>query len=324
MIAYALGRVVQTLVVLTIIAFIGFLLVANLGDPLAQLLSPDATVQERAELIRVLQLDQSAPERFLGFFRGLLVGDFGISYRTHDPVARLIGERLPATVELALASLAITLLVGIPAGVYCGVRPRSVVARAIMLSSIAGVTLPTFVVGILLIAIFSVQLGVLPSFGRGQTVTLGGWWTTGLLTASGWRALVLPAVTLSLFQVTFVIRIIRSQLMEVGQSPYIRFARACGVSSPRIWFVHALKNTLLPVITVLALQFGNIIAFSVVTENVFAWPGLGSLFLQSIQSADTPVIAIYLIFIGAIFMTLNLVVELAYPLIDPRVLRGRT
>ncbi|MCP8938471.1 ABC transporter permease [Alsobacter sp. SYSU M60028] len=322
MFRYASARIAQTVVVLLAIAFIGFLLVSNLGDPLASLLPPDATPQDRAALIATLHLDQPVAMRFLTFLKGLLVGDFGISYRSHEPVAALIWERLPATVELAFASLAITLLVGVPLGVYCGIRPRSALAKAVMFVSIAGVTLPTFVVGILLIAVFSVKLGLLPSFGRGQTVDLG-FWKTGLLTASGWRALVLPAITLSLFQVTFVIRMIRTQLMEVGHSEFIRFARARGVEARRIWFVHALKNTLLPVITVLALQFGNIIAFSVVTENVFAWPGLGSLFLQSIQTADMPVISVYLIIIGAIFMMLNLLVELSYPLIDQRVLRER-
>ena len=322
MIAYGVSRTAQALLVLTAIAFIGFLLVSGLGDPLAALLPADASPAERAALVRALHLDEPALTRFAAFFKSALTGDFGISYRAHEPVGRLIAERLPATVELASASLALTLALGIPAGVYCGIRPEGRLARAVMFLSIAGVTLPTFVTGILLIAVFSVQLGWLPSFGRGQTVDLG-LWSTGLLTASGWRAIILPAVTLALFQITFVIRLIRTQLMEVGQSDYIRFARACGVRPRLIWFLHALKNTLLPVLTVLALQFGNIIAFSIVTENVFAWPGLGALFLQSIQTADMPVISAYLILIGAIFMAVNLAVELAYPLIDPRVLRSR-
>jgi peptide/nickel transport system permease protein len=323
MFAYAAARIGQTLLVLTAISFVGFLLVANLGDPLASLLTPDSTPAERAALVAALHLDEPLLMRFLNFFRGLLSGDFGISYRAHEPVAKLIGERLPATVELALASLVITLVVGTTAGVYCGVHPRSLLARLIMFMSIAGITLPTFVVGIVLIAIFSVKLAWLPSFGRGDVVDLG-FWTTGFLSASGWRAIVLPAITLSLFQVTFAIRMIRTQLMEVGQSEHIRFARARGLSERRIWYVYALKNTLLPVITILGLQLGNIIAFSVVTENVFAWPGLGSLFLQSIQAADMPVISIYLILIGAIFMLINLMVELSYPMIDARVLRRRS
>jgi peptide/nickel transport system permease protein len=323
MLAYSGSRILQTIIVLLAISFIAFALVANLGDPLAALLSPDATPADRAALVSALHLDEPFLNRFVDFVRGLLAGNFGISYRTHEPVAKLIAERLPATLELAGASLVITLLVGTTAGVYCGVHPRSLLARLIMFVSIAGVTLPTFVVGIMLIVVFSVKLGWFPSFGRGDTVQLG-FWSTGLLTASGWRAIVLPAITLALFQVTFVIRMIRTQLMEVGQSEHIRFARARGLTERRVWFVYALKNTLLPVITVLGLQLGNIIAFSVVTENVFAWPGLGSLFLQSIQAADIPVISIYLILVGAIFMFINLAVELSYPLIDARVLRRRT
>jgi peptide/nickel transport system permease protein len=316
---YVRSRVGQALLVLLLISMLAFLLVAQLGDPLAALLPADASQAERAALVRDLQLDQPLWRRFLGFLGGLLRGDFGVSYRTQEPVAKLIAERLPATVELALASLVITLLVGVPLGIACGIRPRSIAARLVMLVSAAGVTLPNFVVGILLIALFSVQLKWLPSFGRGTTVSVGGW-STGLLTVSGWRALILPAVTLSLFQSTFVIRLLRTQLMEVAQTEHIRFARARGLSEARIWAVYALKNTLLPVVTMLGLQLGNIIAFSVVTENVFAWPGLGTLFLQSVQAADVPVIAIYLIFVGAVFMLINLAVELSYPLIDRRVL----
>ncbi|MGV8935592.1 MAG: ABC transporter permease [Allorhizobium sp.] len=317
--SYIASRILQTAVVLLVISFIAFLLVANIGDPLAALLTADATVAERAALVSQLGLDQPMATRFVSFVSNMLHGDLGTSYRTQDPVARLIAERLPATMELAFVSLLITLFVGVPLGIYCGVHPKSAFSRAVMLTSTAGITLPNFVVGIALIAIFSVQLGMLPSFGRGETVDLGGW-TTGLLTVSGWRAVILPAITLSTFQVTFVIRMLRTQLMEVGQSEHIRFARARGLSESRIWYVYAVKNTLLPVITMLGLQLGNIIAFSVVTENVFAWPGLGSLFLQSIQSADIPVIAIYLIFVGAVFMVINLAVEIGYPLIDPRVL----
>lgn len=323
MMSYAASRVVQTIVVLLVISFIAFLLVQNLGDPLAILLSPDASVAQRQALIEQLHLNQPIVTRFVSFVTDMLHGNFGISYRTQQPVAALIAERFPATAELAFVSLLITVIVGIPAGVYCGVNPRSWLARGIMFTSIAGVTLPNFVVGVVLIAIFSVQLGWLPSFGRGATVDLG-FWTTGLLTRSGWEAIILPGIALSTFQVTFAIRLLRTQLMEVGQSEHIRFARARGLSERRIWYVYAIKNTLLPVITMMGLQLGNIIAFSVVTENVFAWPGLGTLFLQSIQAADIPVIAVYLIFVGAVFMIINLAVELSYPLIDPRVLRRQT
>ena len=319
MLNYLASRLAQTLVVLLAISLIAFLLVASLGDPLAALLTADSTIEDRLALTRALKLDQPLWTRFASFLWNLLQGDFGISYRTQEPVAKLIAERLPATLELALASLVITLLVGIPVGIHCGIHPASPLSRFFMLATTAGITLPNFVVGIALIAIFSVQLGALPSFGRGQ-VTLVGGWPTGLLTLSGWRSLILPAITLATFQMAFVVRLLRTQLMEVGLSEHIRFARARGLPERLIWYVYALRNTALPVITMLGLQLGNIIAFSVVTENVFAWPGLGTLFLQSIQAADIPVIAVYLIFVGAVFMLINLAVEIAYPLIDPRVL----
>ncbi|WP_048644906.1 ABC transporter permease [Nitratireductor soli] len=320
MILHAVERVLQTILVLLVISFVAFMLIATLGDPLGVLLPPDATMAERNALIARLSLDQPLMQRFLSFLGGIVQGDFGLSYRTQEEVGGMILERLPATAELAIASLVITILIAIPAGILCGVRPKALVSRVIMFVSIAGITLPNFVVGILLIAVFSVQLGWLPSFGRGQTVSIGGL-ETGLLTWSGWRAIILPAITLAAFQMTFVIRMLRTQLMEVGQSEHIRFARARGLSEARIWFVYAIRNALLPTVTMLGLQLGNIIAFSVVTESVFAWPGLGSLFLQSVQAADIPVIAIYLIFVGAVYMLINLAVELSYPLIDPRLKR---
>ncbi|VVT14997.1 ABC transporter permease [Rhizobium sp. EC-SD404] len=320
MIVHAIERILQTLIVLLVISFVAFMLITTLGDPLGLLLPPDATMAERNALIARLNLDQPVLQRFLSFIGGILQGDFGLSYRTQQDVGSMILERLPATVELAFVSLLVTILVAVPAGILCGVKPKAPISRAIMFFSIAGITLPNFVIGILLIAIFSVHLGWFPSFGRGGTVDLGGW-TTGLLTTSGWQAIILPAITLATFQMTFVIRMLRTQLMEVGQSEHIRFARARGLSEARVWFVYAIRNALLPTVTMLGLQLGNIIAFSVVTESVFAWPGLGSLFLQSVQAADIPVIAIYLIFVGAVYMVINLLVELSYPLIDPRLKR---
>jgi len=320
MILHFVERVLQTIVVLLVISFVAFMLISTLGDPLGVLLPPDATIAERNALIARLHLDQPLLQRFWSFISGILQGDFGLSYRTQQDVGAMIAERLPATVELALVSLLFTIILAIPAGILCGVKPKALVSRAIMLVSIAGITLPNFVIGILLIAVFSVHLGWFPSFGRGGTVDLGGW-TTGLLTVSGWQAVILPALTLASFQMTFVIRMLRTQLMEVGHSEHIRFARARGLSETRVWFVYAIRNALLPTVTMLGLQLGNIIAFSVVTESVFAWPGLGSLFLQSVQAADIPVIAIYLIFVGAVYMLINLAVELSYPLIDPRLKR---
>lgn len=313
-------RILQTALVLLVISLMAFLLVATLGDPLGLLLPPDASLADRAELTARLGLDQPVLIRFWHFLTGMLRGDFGLSYRTQEEVSAMIADRLPATLELAFVSLILTVMVGIPLGILCGTRPHSWAARAVMTGSLVGITLPNFVLGIALIAVFSVHLGLLPSFGRGTLVDLGGW-QTGLLSLSGWTSIILPAITLASFQVTFMIRMLRTQLMEVGQSDHIRFARARGMSEARIWLSYAMRNALLPVITMLALQFGNVIAFSVVTESVFAWPGIGSLFLQSVQAADIPVIAIYLILVGATFMIINLVVELIYPLVDPRLKR---
>lgn len=315
-----LTRLMQIAIVLLAISAIAFLLIQTLGDPLGSLLPPEATLKDREELIARLALDQPLVTRFLSFVTGMLQGDFGLSYRTQTDVLTLIAERLPATIELGIASLVFTILIGVPLGIFCGVYPDSWLARTIMGGSLLGISLPNFVVGILLIAVLSVTLGMFPAFGRGQTMVIGGW-TTGFLTLSGLKSLILPGLTLASFQITFIIRMLRTQLIEIGASEHIRFARARGLSEGRIWFEYALRNTLLPVTTMLGLQLGNVIAFSVVTESVFAWPGIGTLFLQSVQTADVPVIGVYLILVGAIFMVINFCVEALYPLIDPRTRR---
>ena len=320
MIRLAASRVGQTLIVLLVIALIAFVLGAYVGDPLSALLPIDATQAQRNELIAQLNLDKPMPERFWLFLSGAFQGDFGISFRTNEPVIDLLLARLPATLELAIVSLLISLAVGIPTGVYAALYPNRLLSRGFMFGSILGVTLPNFVVGIFLILFFSVNLGWFNSFGRGETVQIGSWWTTGLLTSSGWRSLVLPAITMSLFQIAFIMRMVRAQMQEVMQSDYIRFARARGIRQRSLHYWHALKNTLIPVITIIGLQLGNIIAFAVVTEVVFSWPGMGSLFLQSILAADMPVISVYLVMIGLIYSLVNLAIELIYPLVDPRVL----
>lgn len=320
MLRQILTRFVQIVIVLLAISAIAFLLIQTLGDPLGALLPPEATLQDREALIARLALDQPLITRFWSFVTGMLQGDFGLSYRTQTDVLTLIAERLPATVELGIASLVFTIVIGVPLGIYCGVRPDSWLSRMIMGGSLLGISLPNFVVGIVLIAVMSVSLGIFPAFGRGTTVQLGGW-STGFLSWSGLKSLVLPGLTLASFQITFIIRMLRTQLIEIGASEHIRFARARGLSETRIWFEYALRNTLLPVTTMLGLQLGNVIAFSVVTESVFAWPGIGTLFLQSVQTADVPVIGVYLILVGAIFMVINFCVEALYPLIDPRTRR---
>jgi peptide/nickel transport system permease protein len=247
-------------------------------------------------------------------------GWFGLSYRTSEPVNRMILERLPATLELSFCAAIFALLVGVPMGVYTGLYPRHWSSRALQAISLIGVSLPTFVIGILLILVFSVILRWLPSFGRGETVELG-WWTTNFLRWKGIEALIMPSITLGLFQLTLIMRLVRSEMLEVMRTDYIKFARARGLTNRAVNFGHALKNTLVPVITITGLQLGSLIAFSVVTETVFAWPGVGQLFIQSVQFVDIPVMAAYLMLIGLLFVLINLAVDLLYFAVDPR-LRG--
>lgn len=299
------------------VALISFTIIRYVGDPLESIASQDTRLEDRVELMERLGLDQPVPVQFLSFLKRGIQGDFGISYKQQEPVTRMIAERLPATLELAIASSAIAIVLGGALGVYCALRPKSIGTSIVMTLSLVGVSLPTFLIGIGLIWLFSVELGWLPSFGRGETVRFG-WWTTGLLTLSGWRSLIMPAVTLSLFQMTLLMRLIRAEMLEVLRQDYIRFARARGLSRRSIHFGHALKNTLVPVITVIGLQLGSVIAFAVVTETVFQWPGVGSLFISSVQSVDVPVMAAYLVFIALLFVIINLIVDILYYTVDPR------
>jgi peptide/nickel transport system permease protein len=243
---------------------------------------------------------------------------FGVSYQFKQPVSGLIGARMPATLELAIIASILSLLAGIPMGVYTALRRTSTLAKLFQAVSLVGISLPTFLIGILLIYLFSVTLGWLPSFGRGEVVRIGSWWTTGLLTVSGLKAIIMPAITLALFQMTLIMRLVRAEMLEVLRADYIRFARARGLSERKVHFRHALKNTLVPVITVVGLQLGSIVAFSIITETVFAWPGMGQLFLQSVQNVDIPIMAAYLLFIAFLFVIINLVVDLLYAAVDPR------
>ena len=317
MIAFILRRLLQAVAVMLVVSFISFSLFNFVGDPISNMVGQETSLDERAELRRQLGMDDPIPLRFVRFIGNALQGNFGMSYRMAEPVGRLILSRLPATLELSMAAAAFALLVGVPMGVYCGLYPRRLVARLFQAVSLIGVSLPTFLIGILLIVIFAVNLGVLPSFGRGDTVALG-WWTTGLLTVTGLKALVLPAITLGLFQMTLIMRLVRSEMLEVLRTDYIKFARARGLSDRSVHFGHALTNTLVPVITITGLQLGAIIAFAVITETVFQWPGMGLLFIQSVQFADVPVMASYLILIALMFVAINLVVDLLYYAVDPR------
>jgi peptide/nickel transport system permease protein len=299
------------------VAFISFALFRYVGDPVLIMLGQDFTQAQYDTLVSELGLDQPFYLQFAKFIVAALQGEFGISYRLARPVAQLIMERLPATLELSLVAAILALCIGVPMGVYTGLHRESWLSRFFLTISLVGVSLPTFLIGILLILIFAVQLGVLPSFGRGDVVKFGTW-SSGFLTASGLKALVLPAVTLSLFQLTLIMRLVRSEMLEVLRTDYIKFARARGLTNRAVHFGHALKNTLVPVITITGLQIGGIIAFAIVTETVFQWPGMGLLFIQSVNNADVPVMAAYLLLVGFFFVAINLVVDLLYYVVDPR------
>ncbi len=322
MLAFIVSRILQALPVMLVVALVSFAMFAYVGDPVAIMLGQDFTEAQRQALVRELGLDQPFFVQFARFVGNAAQGEFGLSYRLSRPVAELIAERAPATLELALCAAAIALLVGVPMGVYTGLYRNSWLSRFFLTFSLVGVSLPTFLIGILLILVFSVWLGWLPSFGRGDTVQLG-WWSTGFLTWSGIKALILPSITLGLFQLTLIMRLVRAEMLEVLRTDYIKFARARGLANRAVHFGHALKNTLVPVITIAGLQLGGIIAFAIVTETVFQWPGMGLLFIQSVGAADIPVMAAYLLLIALVFVTINLVVDLLYYAVDPRLRMDR-
>ena len=317
MIALVLRRLLQSIVVMLAVALIGFTLFRYVGDPVAQMVGQETSLQERAELREELGLNDPVVVQFGRYVGDLAQGRFGISYAIDRPVADLISERLPATLELSLVAALFALLAGIPMGVYTALHPTRLLSKAFLTVSLIGISLPTFFIGILLILVFGVWLGLLPTFGRGATVDLG-WWTTGLLTASGWKSILMPAFTLGMFQLTLIMRLVRSEMLEVLRTDYIKFARARGLTDRAVNFGHALKNTLVPVITITGLQLGSIIAFAIITETVFQWPGMGLLFLQAIQFADIPVMASYLVLIALFFVVINLAVDILYHVVDPR------
>ena len=321
MFAFILRRLIQAVGVMLAVALLAFILFQYVGDPVMIMLGQEGTPAEREQLRQSLGLNDPVVVQFYHFLTNAIQGDFGLSLRQGQKVSLLLRERLPATLELSIAAALIALVVGVPLGVYTALKRHGKLSQALLAFSLFGVSLPTFLIGILLILIFSVQLGWLPSYGRGDTVRLG-WWSTGLLTASGWHHLILPAVTLSLFQVALVMRLVRSEMLEVLRADYIKFARARGLTKRAIHFGHALKNTLVPVITIMGLQLGGIIAFAIVTETVFQWPGMGLLFIQAVQFADIPVMAAYLCLISLIFVVINLTVDLLYFAVDPRLRVG--
>ncbi|MCE8011932.1 ABC transporter permease [Billgrantia desiderata] len=318
MLAFLIQRVLQAIFVMFVVALISFSLFHYVGDPVLNMLGQEATEADRAALRAQLGLDQPVVVQFWNFIVNAAQFEFGISYRSARPVTDLILERLPATLELAIISAIFAVVMGILLGIYTALRRRSWLANFIMTASLIGVSLPTFLIGVLLIYIFAVELGMLPAFGRGQTVRIGDWWTTGLLTTSGLRSLILPAITLGLFQLTLIMRLVRAEMLEVLSTDYIKFARARGLSKRVVHLRHALKNTMIPVITIIGLQLGTIIAFAIITETVFQWPGVGALFITAVRFVDVPVMAAYLMMIALVFVVINLVVDLLYYAVDPR------
>jgi len=317
MLAFVIRRLMQGVIVMLVVGFIAFSLFNFVGDPVSLMLPPEATQADREQMRGVLGLDKPFYVQFVTFITNAVQGNFGISLRLGRPVSALLVERLPATLELAIAAALIGLFVGIPVGVYTALKRNSWISQAMLTTSLVGVSLPNFLIGIFLILTFAVWLGWLPSFGRGDTVKIGAW-STGLLTTSGLKALILPSITLGFFPVTLIMRLVRSEMMEVLRTDYIKFAKARGLTTRAINFGHALKNTLVPVITITGLQLGGIIAFAIITETVFQWPGMGLLFIQAVQFADIPVMAAYLCLIGFIFVVINLVVDILYYVVDPR------
>jgi peptide/nickel transport system permease protein len=316
-VAFIIRRFLQSVLVMLTVALIAFGLFRYVGDPINNMVGQDTSLAEREALKEGLGLNDSFVVQFGRFVGNAVQGEFGISYRHRRPVEELIAERLPATLELSFVAALIALLIGVPMGVYTGLHREGFLSRVFMTISLIGISIPPFLIGILLILLFGVVLRWLPTFGRGDVVELG-WWTTGLLTTSGAKALIMPAITLALFQMTLIMRLVRSEMLEVLRTDYIKFARARGLANRAVNFGHALKNTLVPVITITGLQLGSIIAFAIITESVFQWPGMGLLFIQAINEVDIPVMAAYLCMIALFFVVINLIVDLLYYAVDPR------
>ncbi|NRP69616.1 Glutathione transport system permease protein GsiC [Ensifer psoraleae] len=323
MLVFLVRRLLQAVMVMLAVAFIAFLMFRYLGDPVNNIVSQDATQEQREEVRKRLRLDDPLILQYGRFVVNAAQGDFGVSYRNSRPVSALLAERFPATAELVLVAAILSLALGIPLGIYTALKPRGVLSQGLQILSLVGISLPTFVTGILLILVFSVWLGWLPSFGRGDVIDIG-WWSTGFLTATGLKALILPSFMLCLFQLTLIMRLVRAEMLEVLRADYIKFARARGLRNRTIHFRHALKNTLIPVVTIFGLQLGGLIAFAIITETVFQWPGMGALFIQAVNFTDVPVMAAYLVMVSLLFVIINTSVDLLYNVIDPRLRTHQT
>tara|TARA_Y100000590_G_scaffold321136_1_gene363578 strand:+ start:12855 stop:13838 length:984 start_codon:yes stop_codon:yes gene_type:complete len=318
MLNYSLKRLLQSIIVMIVVAFVSFSLFNYVGDPVHNMVGQEASIEKRAEIREKLGLNDPVYTQFFRFVGNAVKGEFGISYQLRRPVSELISERLPATLELVFVSALLAIITGVTLGVYTGINRDGFLSNVILVISLFGVSLPTFVIGILFIYLFSVILGILPSFGRGEVIDLG-FWRTGFLTSSGLKAIILPSITLSLFQMTYIIRLVRAEMMEILQTDYIKFARARGIQKNSINFKHALKNGLIPVITITGINVGTLIAFSIITETVFQWPGMGFLFINAVHFVDIPIMSAYLIMVAFIFVLINFIVDITYYFIDPRI-----
>jgi len=322
MFSFIAGRLAQSIVVMLTVGLIAFAMFRFVGDPINNMVGQDTTAEQRAELRERLGLNDPFYVQYGRFAWNAVQGEFGQSYFHRRPVSDLLVERVPATLELSFIAAVLALVLGIPAGIYTALRRRGVMSNFIMTGSLVGVSTPTFLIGIILILIFGVELRALPTFGRGEVVDLG-WWTTGFLTASGLKSLILPSITLALFQLTLIMRLVRAEMLEVLRTDFIKFAKARGLLTRSIHFSHALKNSLVPVITITGLQLGSLIAFAIITESVFQWPGMGLLFIQAVLEVDIPVMAAYLVVIGFLFVVINLTVDILYFVVDPRLRADR-
>jgi len=318
MVNYFFIRLLQSVLVMIVVSFVSFSLFNYVGDPVHNMVGQEASTEKREEIREKLGLNDPIHTQFLRFVGNAVKGEFGLSYQLRRPVSDLIAERLPATLELVFISALIAIVSGVVLGVYTGINRDGFLSNIILILSLFGVSLPTFVIGILFIYLFSVILGILPSFGRGEVVDLG-FWNTGFLTLSGIKAIILPSITLSLFQMTYIIRLVRAEMMEILQTDYIKFARARGIDKNTINFKHALKNGLIPVITITGINVGTLIAFSIITETVFQWPGMGFLFINAVHFVDIPIMSAYLIMVAFVFVMINFIVDITYYIIDPRI-----
>jgi len=318
MLSFIFQRLLQSIFVMLAVSLIAFSLFRFVGDPVAQMVGQETSIEDQENLRERLGLNDPLITQYGRFVSNLSRAEFGYSYRTRQPVSEMILSRMPATLELGAVSLLISLLVGIPAGIYTAIKRGGALSNILLTTTLIGISVPTFVIGIFLIYLFGVKLGWLPTFGRGETVQIG-WWQTSLLTLDGWKSLLLPAITLGVYQLTLTMRLVRAEMQDVLKTDFIKFATARGINYRSLYFNHAFRNTLVPVITIIGLQLGGIIAFSIVTESVFQWPGMGLLFLDSIRYVDIPVMSVYLVLIALMFVVINLLVDLLYIAIDPRV-----